>query len=85
MIRRDVKVRMSVGKEATPIAMLVQTASQFDSKTIIKKGDKAINAKSIMGMMSLGLFEGDEFVVEVEGDDEEMAADAIEKYLLEGK
>lgn len=85
MIRRDVKVRMSVGKEATPIAMLVQTASQFDSKTIIKKGDKAINAKSIMGMMSLGLFEGDEFVVEVEGDDEEMAAAAIEKYLLEGK
>lgn len=85
MIRRDVKVGMSVGKEATPIAMLVQTASQFDSKTIIKKGDKAINAKSIMGMMSLGLFEGDEFVVEVEGDDEEMAADAIEKYLLEGK
>lgn len=85
MVRRDVKVRMSVGKEATPIAMLVQTASQFDSKTIIRKSDKAINAKSIMGMMSLGLIEGDEFTIEVEGVDEENAADAIEKYLLEGK
>lgn len=85
MVKRDVKVKLSVGKEATPIAMLVQTASQFDSRTIIRKNDKAINAKSIMGMMSLGLLEGDEFIIEVEGDDEEKAADAIEKYLLEGK
>ena len=67
--------------EARPIAMLVQKASQFTSKVHIQIGTKSINAKSIMGMMSLNVCGGDEVVVVTEGEDEEAAANDIAMYL----
>ncbi len=67
--------------EARPIAMLVQKASQFASKVHIQIGTKNINAKSIMGMMSLNVCGGDEIVIVTEGEDEEIAANDIAAYL----
>ena len=61
--------------------MLVQKASQFTSKVHIEIGNKKVNAKSIMGMMSLSVCGGDEIVVVTEGADEEVAANEIELYL----
>ena len=61
--------------------MLVQKASQFSSRVHIEVGNKCINAKSIMGMMSLSVGNGDEVVVVTEGADEVAAADEIELYL----
>jgi catabolite repression HPr-like protein len=62
--------------------VLVQKASQFSSKVRIEVGTKSINAKSIMGMMTLSVGNGDEVVVVAEGVDEEAAAKEIELYLL---
>ena len=80
MIRKSVTINCE-GLEARPIAMLVQKASQFTSKVHIEVGNKKINAKSIMGMMSLSVCGGDEIVVVTEGSDEEVAANEIELYL----
>ena len=81
MIKKTVVVELSSGLEARPIAMLVQVASQYESKIMVHSGDKQINAKSIMGMMSLGLAEGENLTVTAEGIDETEAVDHIERYL----
>lgn len=80
MIRKSVTINCE-GLEARPIAMLVQKASQFTSRVHIEIGTKKVNAKSIMGMMSLSVCGGDEVVVVTEGADEELAANEIELYL----
>ena len=80
MIRKAVTINCEV-LEARPIAMLVQKASQFASTVHIEVGTKKINAKSIMGMMSLSVCGGDEIVVVTNGADEEDAASEIESYL----
>ncbi len=80
MIRKAVTINCE-GLEARPIAMLVQKASQFNSTVHIEVGTKKVNAKSIMGMMSLSVCGGDEIIVVTEGADEAVAADEIESYL----
>lgn len=80
MIKKAVTINCE-GLEARPIAMLVQKASQFSSKVHIEIGNKKVNAKSIMGMMSLSVCAGDEVVIVTEGVDEAEAANEIEAYL----
>ena len=67
--------------EARPVAMLVQVASQYESSIYLESDDKKVNAKSIMGMMSLGLASGETVVVTADGPDEEKAIENIEKFL----
>ena len=80
MIKKSVTINCE-GLEARPIAMLVQKASQYVSTVHIEVGTKRVNAKSIMGMMSLSVCGGDEIVVVTEGKDEVEAANEIEVYL----
>ena len=62
--------------------MLVQVASQFESEIHVEcDGRKTVNAKSIMGMMTLGLSAGETVVVKADGKDEEAAVGMIESYL----
>ena len=81
MINKEITIRLENGLEARPVALLVQVASQFDSSVYLETGDKKVNAKSIMGMMSLGLDIGEKVNVVVDGADEVAALDGIEKYL----
>ncbi|MCR4729167.1 MAG: HPr family phosphocarrier protein [Lachnospiraceae bacterium] len=81
MTKKDIVIRLSGGLEARPVAMLVQVASQFDSSIYVEAGDKRVNAKSIMGMMSLGLDLGENVTVTADGSDEEAAVLGIESYL----
>ena len=81
MVKKNVTIQREQGLEARPIAVLVQKASQFSSKVRIEVGTKSINAKSIMGMMSLSVCGGDEIAVITNGEDEEIAAREIETYL----
>lgn len=81
MITKKIKIQIQNGLEARPVAVLVQVASQFDSSIYVECGDKKVNAKSIMGMMALGLDAGEEVVVSAEGDDESNAMADIEKFL----
>ena len=81
MITKKIAVGIPAGLEARPVAMLVQVASQYESSIYIEDGARKVNAKSIMGMMALGLGSGVSVQVTVSGEDEESAAAAIEKYL----
>jgi len=81
MISKEITIRLENGLEARPVAMLVQVASKFDSSVYLEAGDKKVNAKSIMGMMSLGLDTGEKVTVIVDGEDEAAALEDIEKYL----
>lgn len=81
MIRKLITIGISNGLEARPIAMLVQVASQYVSNIYLESEERKVNAKSIMGMMSLGLDTGESVTVSVDGADEEEAMKSIEEYL----
>lgn len=81
MISKDMTIEIKTGLEARPVAVFVQVASQFESKIYVEYESKKVNAKSIMGMMTLGLGAGEKVVVSADGEDEEAAIKSIEKYL----
>lgn len=85
MIQKEMTVQLSGGMEARPIAVLVQVASQYDSTVYLQAGSRKVNAKSIMGMMSLGLDAGENVTVIVDGEDEKEALTAIEQYLIKAE
>ncbi len=65
-----------------PIAELVQVACQFDSNIILESDNRKINAKSIMGIMAFNPSEGMAIDIVTEGEDEQEALVAIEKFLV---
>ncbi|MDR2043171.1 MAG: HPr family phosphocarrier protein [Clostridium sp.] len=81
MTQRAVKIRLRDGLAARTVALLVQVASQHESTVYMEAEGKKVNAKSIMGMMSLGLDTGAEVVVTADGNDEQKAVDDIERFL----
>lgn len=81
MKKRTMEIRLKDGLEATPIAMLVQVASQYESHIYLEAAGRKVNAKSIMGMMSMGMDMGEKLIVSADGADEDAALDAIENYL----
>lgn len=81
MINKTFTVKLPNYAEARPVAEIVQIASQYESRIFIISNEKKINAKSIMGMMSLGLYNDEDLEIEAEGADEEQAADAIINYI----
>ena len=72
---------MTDSMESTPIAHLVQLANQLSSSIYFEMDTKKVNAKSIMGMMSLVLTAGDVVTIDAEGEDDAKAVDEIEKFL----
>ena len=81
MREKVIEIGLETGLEARPVALLVQVASQYESDIYIESGSKRVNAKSIMGMMSLGLDNGEKVKVTTEGQDEDKAIDDLEKFL----
>ena len=79
LVRRTIKVKNTL--DTRQIAYLVQCAGQFKSDIRIEEDEKFINAKSIMGMMSLVLPVGEKVTVTADGSDEELAIENIERYL----
>ena len=85
MVTKKIKIQIQNSLEARPVAVLVQVASQFSSSIYVENGERKVNAKSIMGMMALGLDSGEEVVVSADGEDEANAMQDIEKYLSAAK
>ncbi len=81
MTKREITIRIDSGLETRPVAILVQMASQFQSDVYVESENRRVNAKSIMGMMTLGLDAGSEVTVTTNGEDEEDAINCIENYL----
>lgn len=81
MTVRDITIEVKPGAEASPVAKCVQVASQFESKIYVEFDTKKVNAKSIMGMMALGITQGQTVTISAEGQDEEQAIDCLAEYL----
>ena len=79
MIEKSLKVESSL--EARPAALFVQTAGKFNSNVQVKIDNKIVNAKSIMGMISLGILDGQELTIIADGSDEEQAVKDLCKFL----
>ncbi len=81
MIRKEVKIHVPGGVEASPAALLVQTANKFQSSIYLEAGNHKVNAKSIMGMMTIAMNYEDTITIITDGEDEAAAAEVIEKFL----
>ena len=81
MVSKSVVVNLPADAEARPVAILVQIASKYESKITITSQSRRINAKSIMGMMSLGFGNGDALEIEADGSDEVAAVEELKNYI----
>ena len=78
-------VKDPVGIHARPAGLLAKKAAEFKSKITFIKDNKRADTRRIMMLMSLNIKTGDEIKIIVEGDDEDVAAEEINKYLTENK
>ena len=87
MMEKSIRLQLDGQLEARTIAMLVQVAIQYDSTVYLETEGRKVNAKSIMGMMSLASSLGTEIRIITDGSDEEQAMAGMEAYLSnpEGK
>ncbi len=81
MRKETIQAAISAAKEGRPVAELVQLANRYNSSIYMETENKVINAKSIMGMMTLNLMSGLKITVSAEGDDEDIAVEKIVEYI----
>jgi catabolite repression HPr-like protein len=81
MVEKQVIVKLKTGLQARPAAMFVQEANRFSSEIFLEKDGKKVNAKSIMGLMSLAIGVGSTVNLIVEGKDEESALSTLSEYI----
>lgn len=77
----DFIINSEHGLHARPAGRLVDVASEFCSTITMKKEDKSASAKGLFALMGLGIKTGEKIKVEIEGEDEDVAYDAISKFL----
>ena len=77
MISREVVVQNQVGLHARPATFFIQKANEFKSSIWVEKGERKVNAKSLLGILSLGISKGTEITIIADGSDEEIALDAM--------
>ncbi|MDQ0352533.1 catabolite repression HPr-like protein [Alkalibacillus filiformis] len=77
MVEKKVTVNLETGLQARPAAKFVQEANRFSSEVFLEKGNKRVNAKSIMGVMSLAIGTNEDVTLQAEGADEEQAINTL--------
>ncbi len=78
------QVTITIDLEARTAAMFVQTASKFTSSIKLQSDNRTVNAKSIMGIISLGISNGQDVTIFADGSDEKQAASELESFLKGG-
>ncbi|GGB45232.1 HPr family phosphocarrier protein [Fictibacillus barbaricus] len=81
MVEKKVTVQLKSGLQARPAALFVQEANRYTSDVFVEKEGKKVNAKSIMGIMSLAVGTGSELVLAVHGPDENEAIEALAAFV----
>ncbi|TWT00100.1 HPr family phosphocarrier protein [Planomicrobium sp. CPCC 101079] len=77
MVEKEVKVLLNTGLQARQAALFVQEANRFNSDVYLEKENKKVNAKSIMGLMSLAISKGTTIKISADGSDEETAVNSL--------
>lgn len=81
MVKEKVVVQLKTGLQARPAARFVQEANRYQATVYIEKDDKKVNAKSIMGIMSLAIGSGKEVIISADGKDAEEAVKNLSAFL----
>lgn len=81
MIRKELVINAPGGLQSGPVALLVQVACRFNARILIEQGQKIINAKSMMGVLSLGIAKEGTITLMIDGDDEAQAFTALSKLV----
>lgn len=84
MVRTSAVVRRVSGFHARPVISIVQLADKFKSNIYFQKDDKKVNAKSIIGVLSLEAIKEDKILIIAEGEDEKEAVSALAQLIEEG-
>ena len=84
MCDKSVMVQNQVGLHARPATFFVQKANEFKSSIWVEKEERRVNAKSLLGVLSLGIMGGTEINILASGSDEEEAVSAIVKLVESG-
>ena len=77
MISRKVKIKNSVGLHARPATFFIQKANSYKSSIWVEKEDCRVNAKSLLGVLSLGIVKGTTITLIADGNDEAAAIDGL--------
>lgn len=85
MRQQNVTINLKTGLQARPAALFVQEATRYQSDVFIEKDGKKVNAKSIMGLMSLALGTGTTFTLITDGHDEEDALQSLASFVEEAQ
>lgn len=84
MISKDVTIQNSVGLHARPATFFIQKANSYKSSIWVEKGDRRVNAKSLLGVLSLGIPKGTSITVIADGVDEQEALDGLVNLINTG-
>jgi len=82
MISREVTVLNEVGLHARPATFFIQKANEFKSLITIAKDERKVNAKSLLGVLSLGITKGTKIILAAEGPDEQEAIDELDSLIM---
>lgn len=84
MITKDITVQNQVGLHARPATFFIQRANEFKSAIWVEKEERRANAKSLLGVLSLGITGGTDIRIIADGQDEAEAVAALEKLVISG-
>ena len=77
MYSKEITVTNQVGLYARPATFFIQKANEFKSTMMVEKDERKVNAKSLLGVLSLGITKGTSILITAEGPDEEEAVNAL--------
>ena len=83
LVERTVRVELETGLQARPAAQFVQEANRYSANLFLEKEGKRVNAKSIMGLMSLAITEGETIILTADGPDETVALNSLIEFVTE--
>ena len=84
MVKREMAITNNIGLHARPATFFIQKANTFKSSVWIEKDDRKVNAKSLLGVLSLGITKGMTVTLIADGSDEVAALDALEDLINSG-
>ena len=84
MFAKDVEVKNSVGLHARPATFFIQKANEYKSSIWVEKEERRVNAKSLLGVLSLGIVGGTTIRVIADGSDEQLAVEGLIKLVESG-
>ena len=82
MLSRTVTVQNQVGLHARPATFFIQKANEFKSSVWVEKDERRVNAKSLLGVLSLGIVKGTKISIIADGSDEEEAVKTLVELIL---